>query len=158
MCSDMLQNRTNLQEGRALLVLLHLGGQVVELHSHAAQVGQQLVGVGLLCKDAEGALQPLQLAGKLHVVLGQQRHHAQRRRRLEVIIINTGQEVSPLGSALLVGRGSIPFKVSGTTGKLRRFCTFFQQCYVKPNHSTTRDQQNNSNIRISKILKIMSSR
>lgn len=52
---------------------------MVELHSHPAEVRQQLIGVGLLCEDAEGALQPLQLARQLDVLLGQQGDDSGRR-------------------------------------------------------------------------------
>lgn len=42
---------------------------MVELDSHAAEVRQQLVGVGLLCENAERTLQSFQLAGQLDVLL-----------------------------------------------------------------------------------------
>lgn len=42
---------------------------MVELDSHAAEVGQQLVGVGLLGENAERTLQPFQLARQLDVFL-----------------------------------------------------------------------------------------
>lgn len=42
---------------------------MVELDSHAAEVGQQLVGVGLLGENAERTLQSFQLARQLDVFL-----------------------------------------------------------------------------------------
>lgn len=42
---------------------------MVELDSHAAEVGQQLVGVGLLGENAERTLQSFQLARQLNVFL-----------------------------------------------------------------------------------------
>lgn len=50
---------SHLKEGGSLLILLHFGGEAIELQRHAAEVGQQLVGVGLLGKDTEGTLQLL---------------------------------------------------------------------------------------------------
>lgn len=42
---------------------------MVKLHSHAAEVGQELVGVGLLGEYAKRALESLQLARQLVVLL-----------------------------------------------------------------------------------------
>lgn len=60
----------HLQDGGALLILVHLGGQPVELEGHAAQVGEELAVVGLLCTHAQGGLQALQVQQQVAVLVG----------------------------------------------------------------------------------------
>ena len=61
----------HLQDGGALLVLVHLGGQPVELEGHAAQVREELAVVGLLGAHTQGGLQALQVQHQGAVLLGQ---------------------------------------------------------------------------------------
>lgn len=60
----------HLQDGGALLILVHLGGQPVELEGHAAQVGEELAVVGLLRTHAQGGLQALQVQQQVAVFVG----------------------------------------------------------------------------------------
>lgn len=57
----------HLQDGRALLIFMHLGGQSVELEGHTAQVGEELAVVRLLSTHAQGGLQALQMEHEIAV-------------------------------------------------------------------------------------------
>ena len=92
-----------------LLVLLHLGGEMVELHGHAAQVGEQLVGVGLLGEHAEGALQSLQLTRQLHVLLGQVRHW--RRGGSSRSLRGKHQETTEVGKTVSLSQPSLSHRI-----------------------------------------------
>lgn len=76
---------THLQERRPLLVLVHLGGQALELGGHVAHAHKDLVLAGLLGAAAQRALQLLQLGQQVGVLGGQ---------RLQVL----GREGDELGS------------------------------------------------------------
>lgn len=69
---------------------------MVKLHGHATQVSQQLIGVGLLCEYAEGALQSLQLTRQLVVLLRQEGDYSCRRPSLEKPTQVNRQSVLPL--------------------------------------------------------------
>lgn len=60
----------HLQDGGALLIFMHFGGQPVELEGHAAQVGEELAVVWLLCTHAQGGLQALQVEHQIAVLWG----------------------------------------------------------------------------------------
>lgn len=62
---------THLQERRPLLVLVHLGGQALELGGHVAHAHEDLVLAGLLGAAAQRALQLLQLGQQVGVLGGQ---------------------------------------------------------------------------------------
>lgn len=64
-------SQPHLQDGGALLILVHLGSQPVELKGHAAQVGEELAVVGLLRTHAQGGLQALQVQHQVAVLVGQ---------------------------------------------------------------------------------------
>lgn len=49
-------SRPHLQDGGALLILVHFGGQPVELEGHAAQVREELAAVRLLGAHAQRGL------------------------------------------------------------------------------------------------------
>lgn len=63
--------RPHLQDGGALLVLVHLGSQPVELEGHAAQVREELAVVRLLGAHAQGGPQAPQVQHQVAVLGGQ---------------------------------------------------------------------------------------
>lgn len=63
------QQPSDLKNGCPLFILVHLGGQAVELQCHAPQVGKELVFIRLFSKEADGVLQALKVVCKIAVLV-----------------------------------------------------------------------------------------
>lgn len=60
---------THLQERRSLLILVHLGGQALELGGHVAHAHKDLVLAGLLGTATQRVLQLLQLGQQVGILV-----------------------------------------------------------------------------------------